>query len=136
MSDVKDAVFLMNNDEELTKVEIMIMKIIWSTSEEMMMGQILEKMNQQMKKPWKPQTMTSYLQRLVKKKFIMMKRQGRSYVYEVLVREEEFRQKEMARFTDTWGDHSPAGFVAAFSKDHPLTPEQKEELRSLIDDFD
>ena len=65
----------MNNDEELTKVEIMIMKIIWSTSEEMMMGQILEKMNEQFKKPWKPQTMTIYLQRLVKKKFILMKRQ-------------------------------------------------------------
>lgn len=126
----------MNNNEELTKVEIMIMQIIWSTSEELMMGQILEKMNQRLKKPWKPQTMTSYLQRLVKKKFILMKRQGRSYVYEVLVKEEDFRQKEMARFTDTWGYHSPAGFVAAFSKNNPLTPEQKDELRSLIDDFD
>ena len=128
------------NYEELTKAELMVMKVIWSTDEEMMMGQMLEKVNvlwrEQGKAEWKPQTLTSYLARLVQKKFILMKRKGRSYVYEVLIPENEFRQKEMARFTDTWGNHSPAGFVAAFNKDHPLTEEQKEELRRLVDDFD
>ncbi|MCC8082131.1 MAG: BlaI/MecI/CopY family transcriptional regulator [Lachnospiraceae bacterium] len=123
-------------NEELTKVEIMVMQTIWAADEELMMGQILERMNRKLPKPWKPQTMTSYLQRLVKKGFILMKRRGRSYVYEVLIPEDEFRQTEMARFTDTWGHQSPAGFVAAFNKDHPLTKEQKEELRNLINDFD
>ncbi len=123
-------------DEELTKVEIAVMQTIWAADEELRMGQIRERMNKKLPKPWAPQTMTSYLQRLVKKGFLLMKRKGRSYVYEVLIPEDAFLQKEMSRFTDTWGQHSPASFLAAFNRDHALTEEQKEEIRKMIDDFD
>ncbi|MCC8029539.1 MAG: BlaI/MecI/CopY family transcriptional regulator [Lachnospiraceae bacterium] len=124
------------DDKELTKAEVMVMQTIWAADEEMMMGEILKRVNQKQPKTWKPQMLTSYLQRLVKKGFLLMKRQGRSYVYEVLIPEDDFRQTEMARFADTWGHQSPAGFVAAFNRDHLLTKEQKDELRNLINGFD
>ena len=40
-------------DEELTKVEIAVMQTIWAADEELMMGQIRERMNKKLPKPWR-----------------------------------------------------------------------------------
>lgn len=124
------------DERELTKVEVMVMKVIWSTEYEMSLGEILEKVNLRFNKSWKSQTISTYLARLVKKKFLLLKRAGRTYTYEILIPKDEYMRREMATFADVWGNHSPAGFVSAFNKENPLTEVQKQELRYLLDELD
>lgn len=124
------------NNEELSKVEVMVMKVIWSTSERMQLCEIVDLVNRRFEKSWKPQTISTYLRRLVKKGFISPVRLGSTYVYAVLIGEQEYMAKEIRHFVDVWGKDSPAGFVAALNKEKLLETKQKEELRRLLNDMD
>ena len=80
----------------LTEAETMIMNIIWaSPNEPMELPVILEKVNSKWNKTWKPQTVSTFLNRLVKKDFLIMWREGRKFFYKPLIRLEEYQLEHM-----------------------------------------
>jgi len=83
---------------ELTKAETKVMLAIWSADHDMALPEIMEIAESLFHNGWKPQTVSTFLTRLVHKGFLNMYRRGRAFLYQPLFsRVEGFR----STITDT-----------------------------------
>ena len=76
----------MNINLEITPAEWQIMRVVWSLRQTTS-SQIIEIL--QKKVDWKPATIKTLLRRLVDKKALSATRQGRGFIYEPLVPEQQ-----------------------------------------------
>ena len=65
-------------ENDLTNIEMLIMKCIWDTPEELALSQLVAMVNERFEKSWKPQTISTYLAHLVRKGYLSMRRKGKS----------------------------------------------------------
>ena len=120
--------------KELSKCEGMVMKVIWGSGDVLTMQEITVKVNDLFQKTWKTQTVSTYLARLVKKGYLSMERQGRLFYYHPLIAEEDYAQGEIAKCMDMWGDAKVGALLSAFTQSKGLTDEEREYIRSILDD--
>ena len=120
------------NMEELTTAESMVMKTIWDHPHEMALQEIMKLTNETYGKDWKPQTVSTYIAKLVKKGFLRMNQSGRNATYEIIIPELSYQQEQSRKFVKFWNRGSVAQFLTAFYKDHKLTKEEIEELRKFV----
>ncbi len=125
---------MLKND--LTNAEMLVMKCIWDTPHDMVLSEIVAMVNERYDKGWKPQTASTFLARLVQKKFLRMDRDGRIYTYHPLVTDKEFKNKVMNQFISFWEGGSPKEFLSAYYDYHGADKEELDELRELIDGLD
>ena len=121
---------------ELTTAETIVMKCIWDADHEMSLAKIVENANTRFGKEWKPQTVSTFLSKLVQKEFVKMKRNGRVITYEILVSEAEYKTVQAREFVSFWNKGSIRQFLAAFYHEQPATKEELEDLRRAIDELD
>ena len=121
---------------KLTNAELLVMKCIWDTPEDMVLSQVVSMVNGRYGKGWRPQTVSTYLAHLVQKKFLKMTRQGKIYTYHPLIPEDVYRTEVMADFVDFWGTGSAASFLEAYYRGRKPEAGEIEELRSLIDSLE
>lgn len=122
--------------KELTASELIVMKAIWDGDHEMALAEITKHVNEDYGKAWKPQTVSTFLAKLVSKGFIRMKRLSRSITYEVTVPQEDYKLLQARKFINFWSDGSVTGLVAALYHEKPATKEELDEMRRLIDELD
>lgn len=120
---------------ELTNAELLVMKCIWDTPEDLVLSEVVSIVNDRYQKDWRPQTVSTYLAHLVQKDFLKMTRNGKIYTYHPLVKESDYRAKEMTNFVEFWGNGSPSAFLSAFFKDKKVDSEELAQLRGLIEDM-
>lgn len=77
--------------EKLTECEEMVMKAVWDAGEELSLMEIMQRVNDKYHKQWKPQTVSTFLARLVTKGYLGHYRQGRTFFYQILVPFEAYR---------------------------------------------
>lgn len=124
---------MLKND--LTNVEMLIMKCIWDTPEELALSQLVEMVNERFDKDWRPQTISTYLAHLVRKGYLTMRRQGKVFLYHPEVTEEKYRETQVGEICNYWGNTgTPKEFMSAlFDTDEQ---DEVENLQKLIDDLD
>ena len=88
----------MNIDLEITPAEWQIMRVVWSLRQTTS-SQIIEIL--QKKVDWKPATIKTLLRRLVDKKALSATRQGRGFIYEPLVPEQQTMDQAAHNYSDT-----------------------------------
>ena len=120
----------------LTSAEKLVMKTIWDGDHEMALSEITRSVNDTYKKGWKPQTVSTFISKLVQKKYVKMKREGRRIVYEILIPLEDYRAEQAEYFVDFWNQGSVADFLTAFFRKRKVTEADLEELRNRIDELD
>lgn len=120
--------------QELSKCEGMVMKTIWSSEDILTMQEITVKVNALFHKTWKTQTVSTYLARLVKKGYLSMERQGRLFYYHPLITEEDYARTEITKCVDMWGNTTMGTLLSAFTQTKGLTEEEREYIRSILDD--
>ena len=120
-------------DYLLSDSELYIMKVIWRSEEALSMQKILELVNERYQIKWKHQTVSVFLGRIVKKKLLESKRQGRVFYYTATMTEEAYRKKETVKWVNALGDGRVDVFVDALTKARALSEEEKTGLRTLID---
>lgn len=116
----------------LTASETLVMKCIWSTSQELSLADIFEMVNKEYHKGWKYQTVSTFLAKLVQKKFVCTKREGHRILYQVLITEEDYRAEQALEFVNFWNKGSLSQFVLSFHKEKKLTKEELEELKKIV----
>ncbi len=93
---------------KLTECEELVIKTIWDAGEELNLMEIMSRVNNKYHKTWKPQTVSTFLARMVRKGYLRHYRQGRVFFYQILVPFEEYRQQVSKEFVDFWyGGSSP-----------------------------
>lgn len=123
-------------DYTLSECELYVMKVIWRSEESLSLQDIAERVNRDYKRNWKPQTVSVFLGRIVKKNLLTSKRRGRQFYYFPTISEEEYRKKEALKCVDSLGDGRADVFFAALSQARNLTKEEKEKIRGILNELD
>lgn len=122
--------------ETLTECEVLVMKVIWENDEVMSVQEITSRINQKYKKDWKLQTVSTFLSRAVRKGYLEMKRNGRSFDYYPLVTEQEYGRREIVKCVDNWGSGKLGNLIASFAETRRLSEEEKTHIRRMLDGMD
>lgn len=102
--------------KNLTDCEELIMKTLWDAEKELGLMEITRRVNDTYHKDWKPQTVSTFLARLVRKSYLESYRQGRIFLYRILVPQEEYVGEMAERFITFWNQGSVEDFLAALEK--------------------
>lgn len=88
--------------EKLTECEQLVMKTVWDADEELGLMEIMKRVNDKYHKEWRPQTVSTFLARLVGKGYLEHYRQGRVFFYRILIPLEEYRAQIAKEFDEFW----------------------------------
>ncbi len=92
-ADGKEMAILVTSD--ISFCERMVMKVIWDSPEELALQEIMGRVNLENGKEWKPQTVSTFLSRLLKKEFISSYRKSRYTYYQPLVSKMDYWKQTM-----------------------------------------
>lgn len=88
--------------EKLTECEQLVMKTVWDAEDELDLTEIMTRVNDKYHKNWKPQTVSTFLARLVIKGYLRHYRQGRVFFYQILIPMGEYRTQLTHDYVDFW----------------------------------
>ena len=94
----------MGEIQRLPECEELVMSIVWRADEAPDLAAVRERVNARYGKEWKPQTVSTFLCRLVKKGFLSMYRKGRYCYYVPLIRREDYCESMVQRMSDLFFD--------------------------------
>lgn len=86
----------------LPECEEMVMTVVWDALEAPDLAETRRRVNEKFDKTWKPQTVSTFLTRLVHKGFLTFYRKGRYSYYEPVVNKEEYCAAEVIRIADMY----------------------------------
>jgi len=121
---------IMKEVPRISEAEWQVMKRLWASSPSTA-NNIVEALSA--KTNWKPKTIKTLLNRLVKKKALGYQKKGREYHYYPLVNETECVKAESHSFLQRVYDGFAKPMLAAFLENGDLSPEDIEELKRILD---
>ena len=119
--------------EELSVCEAPIMKIIWESNPDISVPELVKQLNEQYGKEYARTTVVTFLTRMAGKGYITTQRRGRiSYVH-AIKSEQEYKQQLAQKVIEFWFHGSMAEFAQTLCAAAPLTHEECQKLRRLLD---
>ena len=119
--------------EELRVCEAPIMKIIWESNPDISVPELVKQLNEQYGKEYARTTVVTFLTRMAGKGYITTQRRGRiSYVH-AIKSEQEYKQQLAQKEIEFWFHGSMAEFAQTLCAAAPLTHEECQKLRRLLD---
>ncbi len=119
----------MEDIPKISESEELVMKIIWAEGP-VASRRIIEVLSEQ--KTWKPKTVSTLLNRLLKKGAIAYEGSGRKYRYYPLIEESEFVKTESRSFLKRVFGGSVMPLLATMAENDDLTLEDIEELKRIV----
>lgn len=114
----------------ISETEWQIMKIVWSKGQ-CTANEILETLNS--REPWHPKTARTLIGRLVKKRALTYKEDGRAYIYRPGITEEDAIAYYSQSFLERVFDGALAPMLAHFVESQRLTATDLKQLREVLD---
>ena len=118
--------------ERLTECEEVVMKTVWDSDEELCLMEIMDKVNKKYNREWKPQTVSTFLAKLVRKGYVAHYRQGRQFYYKILVPLKEYKGKLTNEYIKFWHHENADEFLRALMKERDLRPDEIEGIKAFI----
>ena len=122
--------------EKLTDCEELVMKTVWDAEEELSLMEVMSRVNEKYKKNWKPQTVSTFLARLVKKGYLRHYRQGRVFFYQILVPLDTYKGQLTNDYVNFWNHSNADEFLCALAEERPLREDEVERIQKLIGGMD
>jgi BlaI family transcriptional regulator, penicillinase repressor len=120
----------MRKTPRISETEWEVMNVVWSQAP-CPAGQIIAAL-QQMDGSWHPRTVKAFLNRLVRKRVLGFKKEGRAYLYRPLVRREECVDAASDSFLERFFGGSLKPMLAHFVDRDKLSADEIRELRRLL----
>lgn len=114
----------------ISETEWEIMKIVWSKGQ-CTANDILEALNTG--EHWHPKTARTLIGRLVKKRALTYKEDGRAYIYRPAISESEAIAHYSQSFLERVFDGALTPMLAHFVRQRRLSPTDLQELREVLD---
>ena len=115
--------------KRLSESELDVMLVVWRAQEALDTGEVARRLQ----KGWKIQAVQVVLGRLVNKGYLSCEKIGRVNYYTPLVAEADYRAAETETFVEKLYRNSPKSLIAALVQSQPLSKEDLEEIRALLD---
>lgn len=120
----------MNDVPRISEAEWEVMKVFWKRSPATANDVMNELRND---KEWKPATVKSLINRLLKKNALEFHKEGKTYLYSPIVSEEDCVKAESKSFLRRLYGGALKPMFVQFLKDEKLTEEEIKELKYLLD---
>jgi BlaI family penicillinase repressor len=115
---------------QISDAEWEVMKAVWDGGT-LTAGQVVERVAAEQK--WKPRTIKTLLNRLVRKGAVAMETDGRRYSYRAKVARDAVVRRETRSFLSRVFDGAAAPAIVHFIEQARLTPEEIRQLRETLD---
>ena len=110
----------------LTESEKVTMKCVWDLGNGARLAHIMELANKKYKK--KPQTVSTFLGKLVRKGFLEQYRDGRYFYYRILIKKHEYRCQLIKDNVDFWDDGDLRTFCSELLDEATFSDKERKEL--------
>lgn len=120
----------MKKGTQISDTEWTVMKVIWKYSP-ITANEVIEGLEEST--DWSDRTIRTLLNRLVKKKVISYKKDGRRYLYYPIVTENECIKKENKSFLNRVYSGAVTLMFAKFLEEESLSDKEIEELKEILD---
>ena len=121
---------------EISTCERMVMKVVWESEEALDLANVMSRVNEEFSKDWKPQTVSTFLARLVRKGYLSTYRKGRYTYYQPLVDERDFKASTVSENINYFDHGNIGAFVCSLFDNMKLTKEDRERIKKKIDELD
>ncbi len=122
--------------QHVTECELLVMKAIWSHPEkDMALPEILGIVNSTYGKEWAPQTVSTFLKRLVNRGFLKVYRQGRSFFYHDNISLKEFSEATVADCCEFWFNNDVVAMLTALNSARKISAEEKAQIEKALENF-
>jgi BlaI family penicillinase repressor len=128
--DSRSEVLAMPTIPRISESEWRIMKVVWAKTGPLAAYDIIQELAAT--EAWRPETIKTLLNRLVKKGALGYKKYKNLYLYYALVAEAESIRAESESFLKRFFDGALEPMLAHFVEEHPLTPAQIQELKRIL----
>jgi len=115
--------------QKMSDSEKEVMRFVWAAGGSVSSAKLLDDLKT-INKEWKPNTVLTFLARLIEKGILTSVRHGRSNEYIPLITESEYKQFETRSFLNSVHDGSVKSFITALYEGNDLTAEEIKELRA------
>jgi BlaI family penicillinase repressor len=116
---------------KISDAEWQVMDVLWAASGPLTANEIVDALAGQA--DWSPPTIKTMLNRLVRKRALKFKAEGKRYLYSPAVSRELCVRSETRSFVDRLFGGSIAPLLAHFVEDEKLSKEEIEQLRKLLE---
>lgn len=118
---------------QISEAEYEVMKVVWKY-EPISTPEVVEKVSKKI--DWKPNTIQTMLTRLVKKKALQTRKQGRVFVYTSLIDEHEYVEQKSKLFLKQFFGGALNSMVLNFIENDQLSKEDISELKKILSERD
>jgi BlaI family penicillinase repressor len=115
---------------QISDAEWEVMKAVWDGGE-LTAGQLVDRVTAE--QTWKPRTIKTLLNRLVKKGAVTMEVDGRRYIYRAKVARDAVVKRETRSFLSRVFDGAAAPAIVHFLEQGRLTPDEIRQLRHTLE---
>ena len=123
----------MNENLSISDAELEVMKIIWKNPN-VTANSIIDELES--KTDWKPNTVKTLINRLLKKKVISFNKKGKEYYYYAILEEKTYMNAESESFLKKLFNGSINSMVLDFVKSKKLSKKEIEELKDILNKAD
>ncbi|MEC1525192.1 BlaI/MecI/CopY family transcriptional regulator [Neobacillus niacini] len=114
---------------QISEAEYEVMKVIWNF-EPISTPEVVEKLSN--KSDWKPNTIHTMLARLVKKKALHARKDGRVFIYTSLVEKHEYVEQKSKSFLQQFFGGTLNSMILNFIENDKLSNEDISELKKIL----
>lgn len=116
----------------LTESEKITMKCVWDIGDGARLSRIMTLANDKYGKEWKPQTVSTFLGKLVRKGFVEQYRDGRYFYYRILIGKHTYRTQMIRDDVEFWDDDSLEMYISELFDKKTFTAKERKQLKSLV----
>ncbi len=119
-----------NVKNTITDSEYTIMKILWKSDKKMTVSEVVGALDGN---DWTPSTVSTFLQRLLKKNVMPCEKNGNTNLYYQILKQNDYDMSETERFLSKIYKGSVKNLVAALYENKKLSKEDTSELKDMFD---
>ena len=116
--------------QTITDSEYEIMKILWDTEDYMTVSDVVKALDGN---DWTASTVSTFLQRLLKKGVVDCEKKGKTNLYYPLLKQNDYDMNETQNFLSKLYKGSVKNLVAALYENEKLTKEDMSDLKKMFD---
>ena len=117
----------------LSQREWTVLNVLWQTGGAEL-GQIVSDLFPET--GWSRNTVLTYLTRMEAKGLVSINKEVTPHIYSATLDREDCRYRERKSFLQRVYSGSAGDLIAAFITEEPISPEERERLRKLLDDME
>lgn len=114
----------------ITDSEYEIMRILWKSKKQMTVSDVIKELEGN---DWTASTVSTFLQRLLKKEVIACDKKGKTNLYYPLLKQEEYNMNETESFLSKLYKGSVKNLVAALYENKKLSADDMADLKKMFD---